>query len=145
MFSSLVSGRPAAEASARAGRILVIDDNHDLADMLEMLLSSHGYVVRTAYGGGSGLKLAEAFRPDIILCDLGMPGVDGYDVAKAVRGRSDLNDTALVAVSAWDDPLTLDKVTSVGFDSHLVKPVNYTSLTTVLNSHLCKLGVSNLS
>src|SRR5690349_5629321 len=84
-------------------RVLVIDDNRDLADTLSQLLSMDGFAVRTAYDGEEGLEAARAFRPECILSDIGLPGIDGYRLAEMVRRQQSLTGVTLIAVTACAD------------------------------------------
>lgn len=105
-------------------RILIVDDNVQAADVASELLDLYGYQTAVAYGGQQGLQTAAAFVPDVILLDLGMPGMDGFQVAAALRARPDLRDVALVAFSAWGDPATRQRTQAAGFDQHLTKPAS---------------------
>lgn len=105
-----------------ARRILIIDDNQDVADMLAALLSMHGYATLSAYGGSEGLLAAEQFAPDIVFLDLGMPGMTGFQVAAALRELEAAHwRPFLIAFTAWNDPDTKDRVAEAGFDLHLTK------------------------
>jgi CheY-like chemotaxis protein len=105
-------------------RILIVDDNAQAADVASELLDLYGYQTAVAYGGQQGLQTAEVFAPDVILLDLGMPGMDGFQVAAAVRARPALRDVAIVAFSAWGDPATRQRTQAAGFDQHLTKPAS---------------------
>jgi CheY-like chemotaxis protein len=105
-------------------RILVVDDNSDSADISAELLELHGYQTAVAYSGLPGLEAARTFKPDAILLDLGMPGMDGYQVAEALRAVPDFDQVALIAFTAWGDIVTRQRVISTGFDEHLIKPAN---------------------
>lgn len=105
-------------------RILVIDDNKEAADITAELLGMYGYDAVAAYSGLPGLDKARTYQPDVILLDLGMPGMDGYQVAGALRALPDFDHVALVAFTAWGDPVTRQRVRDTGFDDHLVKPAS---------------------
>jgi CheY-like chemotaxis protein len=105
-------------------RILVVDDNSDAADISAELLELHGYQTAVAYAGLQGLQAARTFKPDAILLDLGMPGMDGYQVAEALRAVPDFDQVALIAFTAWGDVVTRQRVISTGFDEHVIKPAN---------------------
>jgi signal transduction histidine kinase/ActR/RegA family two-component response regulator len=107
-----------------APRVLVIDDNHDSADSLAAFLRSHEMSVQTAYSGDEGTSLAETTRPGVIVLDIGMPGMSGYDVAQWVRGRPWGAAVRLVAVTGWGQAQDRARVRAAGFDDHFVKPVD---------------------
>jgi CheY-like chemotaxis protein len=112
-------------------RILVVDDNNEAADITAELLGMYGYQTATAYDGRSGLETARSFVPDAILLDLGMPGMDGYQVAGALRALPDFDHVALFAFTAWGDAITRQRVRDTGFDGHIIKPA---SLDTILSA-----------
>ncbi|NVM75198.1 CheY-like chemotaxis protein [Duganella sp. SG902] len=105
-------------------RILVVDDNSEAADISAELLELHGYQTAVAYAGLPGLEAARTFQPDAILLDLGMPGMDGYQVAAALRAVPDFDQVALIAFTAWGDVVTRQRVIDTGFDDHVIKPAN---------------------
>lgn len=109
-------------------RVLVVDDNHDAADLMAEFLELSGCHVIPIYDGHSAVKLAEIFRPDIIFCDIGMPRMDGYEVAARMRSMNSLKKTRLVALTAWGDSTARAKVIIAGFDKHLVKPATFDSI-----------------
>jgi len=104
-------------------RILVVDDNVDHAESLAILLRLEGHEVHTAYDGLRGLDAFSAARPDIVLLDIGMPGLNGYETARRIRERDDAGRTKLVAISGWGQLRDRKLSESAGFDHHLVKPV----------------------
>jgi signal transduction histidine kinase len=109
--------------TATSKRILVVDDNVDSAVTLSWLLSAHGYVVETAHDGNSGLKAAHAFKPDILLLDIGLPGINGYDLAKRLRSEG-FSAAVLVAISGYALEADIERSRAAGFDRHLAKPVD---------------------
>lgn len=109
-------------------KILVVDDNADAADMTAQMLQIYGLDVQVAYGGAEGLSLARSIHPDIIFLDIGMPVMDGYQVAAAIRADEVLHDIQLVALTAWGDEASRSKARAVGFDKHLTKPANIVEL-----------------
>lgn len=111
-------------------RILIIDDNRDAADMLAALLSMHGHQLRQAYHGAQGLALLQELSADIVLLDLCMPGLSGFDVAVQLR-NGPAKCPYLVAYTAWNDAETIHRCQQAGFDSHLTKT---TPLDKVLSS-----------
>ena len=117
----------------RAGyRVLVVDDNQDAADMLANLLRLLQADVRVVYDGQSALDLMDVFRPEAIVLDLGMPGMDGYEVARRVRAQPAGARLALIALSGWGQERDRERTAEVGFDVHLVKPVDLDRILTVL-------------
>jgi signal transduction histidine kinase len=115
-------GTPAA--SSRSVRFLIVDDNVLLADTLAELLERSGYPARAAYSGDAASRVGEEFEPDIVLLDLGMPVVDGFEVAQRVRQASWGSRVKLVAVTGWGRTSDRKKTADAGFDRHLVKPVD---------------------
>jgi PAS domain S-box-containing protein len=109
--------------TATGHRILVVDDNEDGASALAKLLQKMGNEVRIANSGSSALTELTTWSPHIILLDLGMPGMDGYEVARQIRLRSELNNTFVVALTGWGQSDDRRKTQEAGFDHHLVKPV----------------------
>jgi DNA-binding response OmpR family regulator len=105
-------------------RILVVDDNTEAADISAELLELHGYQTAVAYAGLPGLEATRTFKPHAILLDLGMPGMDGYQVAAALRAVPDYDQVALIAFTAWGDIVTRQRVIDTGFDEHVIKPAN---------------------
>jgi signal transduction histidine kinase/ActR/RegA family two-component response regulator len=128
--------KPAAPASAPLSprRVLVVDDNRDAADSLAMLLRLLGATVRVVNGGRDALKLLDDYVPDIMLLDIGMPGMDGYEVARRVRERSELNDVTLVALTGWGQDEDRRRSRSAGFDHHLIKPADVGEIKALLAS-----------
>jgi two-component system CheB/CheR fusion protein len=105
-----------------AARILVVDDNRDAADTLVSLLELMGNETRAAYEGSHALDDAEAFRPDVVLVDIGLPGISGYEVAREIRRRPWGKTTVLIAVTGWGQDEVRRKTAEAGFDRHIVKP-----------------------
>lgn len=105
-------------------RVLVIDDNHDAADMLCNLVAMLGHETRYALDGPAGIALAEQFNPDVIFLDIGMPGMNGFEVCIALRELKAQRDTCIVALTAWTDAATRLKCQQVGFNFHLAKPAS---------------------
>jgi len=113
-------------------RVLIVDDNVQAADVASELLDLYGYQTAVAYGGQQGLQAAEAFAPDVILLDLGMPGMDGFQVAAALRARPDFRDVAIVAFSAWGDEGTRQRTRAAGFNDHLTKPASLDEIVSTI-------------
>jgi PAS domain S-box-containing protein len=113
-----------ASRHGKARRILVADDNKDAADTLQMLLSIDGHEVRVATDGAEALKLAEDFHPELLLLDIGMPKLNGYEVAKQLRTRYPQRRMKLVALSGWGQAGDKQRAEGSGFDRHLTKPID---------------------
>ena len=105
----------------RSWVVLVVDDNQDAADSLAELLRGAGHQVEVAYTGMSALAKVRACRPEVVLCDLGLPELRGYDVAKAIR-REHPRSIRLVAVSGYARPEEVRRSLEAGFDAHVAKP-----------------------
>jgi PAS domain S-box-containing protein len=112
--------------------ILVIEDNDDAAETLADLLSLGGHRVRVARTGRSGLALARASKPDVILCDVGLPDIDGYELARAVRADPALKETRLVALTGYAQPEDRERARGAGFDAHVAKPPDPAALARML-------------
>jgi CheY-like chemotaxis protein len=115
-------------------KILIIDDYQDGADVLGQLLQLQGYNVMTAYNGPDGIAAALKDNPNVALVDIGMPGMDGYEVARSLR-KTFADQLYIVAVTAWSDRETKQRCTENGFDLHMTKPVNFQALFDVIAAH----------
>jgi PAS domain S-box-containing protein len=124
--------RPAAPMPAAGRRILVADDNKDTADSLQRVLQLYGYDVRVAYDGASALRLGAAFRPEVAVLDIGMPGANGYEVAREIR-RQQGPQIKLVALTGWGQEGDRRRAMEAGFDYHLTKPVDPGTLNDLLS------------
>lgn len=113
-------------------RVLVVDDNRDSADLQATLLQHKGHKVRTAYNGTDALEVAMKFRPDVILLDIGLPEIDGYEVAYRVRQQPVLDGVVLIAMTGYGQPEDRQRSQAVGFDHHLVKPAEFADLQSIL-------------
>jgi CheY-like chemotaxis protein len=103
--------------------VLVIDDNHDAADSLSTLLGLWGHETRVAYDGPSALAMVAAYRPEFVLLDIGLPELDGYEVARHLRAAGDLGPMTLIAVTGYGQIEDRERSLQAGFDHHLVKPI----------------------
>ena len=122
------SGRPRLERQS----VLVIEDNADTREVLKLMLEVEGATVETAEGGEEGLRVAERLRPDIVLCDIGLPDIDGFEVARRIRGRADVPVARLIALTGYGQAEDMRQAVKAGFDAHLTKPVNLDELMTLL-------------
>jgi CheY-like chemotaxis protein len=110
--------------SNRSRRVLLIDDNVDAAESLAQLLALSGHDTRIAPDGTHGLALAAEFTPEVVFCDLGLPGINGYEVVRRLRAMPFGRDMVVVAVTGYGQPDDREKTAQAGFDAHLVKPVD---------------------
>jgi CheY-like chemotaxis protein len=115
-------------------RILIVDDNRDAADSLGMLLRVLGNEVRIAYDGLEALGTVDDFKPAAILLDIGLPGMNGYDVARALRERAHGQGALLIATTGWSLPSSEERSRQAGFDHYLVKPVDPAALARLLRT-----------
>ena len=121
-------------ASATPVRVLIIDDIKDIADSLKLMLDLLGYETQVAYTGDDGLRVAKEWCPEVVLCDLGLPGVNGYDLAKALRHCPDTAHARLIAISGYACGESRRRATESGFDAHFAKPVDPAALLKVMSS-----------
>jgi CheY-like chemotaxis protein len=113
-------------------RILVVDDNRDSAGSLAALLELSGNEVRTAYDGLEAVMQTEEFEPDVVLLDIGLPGIDGYEAARRIRSLPRGRMILLVAVTGWGQSEDRQRSREAGFDHHMVKPLRASALETLL-------------
>ena len=109
-----------------------MDDNRDAATSLAMLLRMLGNDVQTANDGPTALKLLESFHPQVVLMDLGMPGMSGFDVARQARAIPHCQDAVFIALTGWGQDEDRRRSRDAGFDHHLLKPVNFGALEVLL-------------
>jgi CheY-like chemotaxis protein len=122
---------PLPQYNGKNYRVLVIEDNMDTAESTRMLLSLAGHEVQTAYTGAAGLEAARKFLPQVILCDIGLPGgLNGYDVVRALRKDPTLATGYVIALTGYGRDEDLRQAQEAGFDLHFTKPVDY--------EHLCR-------
>jgi CheY-like chemotaxis protein len=115
-------------------RILIVDDNRDNAGSLAMLLSVSGHNTQTAHDGVEAVEKAAVFRPNVILLDIGLPKMNGYEVCRAIRDQPWGKNILMVALTGWGQDEDRRKSRDAGFDDHLVKPVDPAALTILLDS-----------
>ena len=123
---------PAAAGGSASLRVLVVDDNPDSAETLADLLRLWEHTAEVAYDGAEALDKAARFRPEVVLCDLGLPGMDGCDVAAALRREPGTEHTRIIAVTGYGGPEVVDRCRAAGFDLHLTKPVDPAALRDAL-------------
>ncbi len=123
---------PPAERPSSQLRVLVVDDNIDAAESLAALLDLAGHATRVAHDGDEALQAAHEFRPEIVFLDIGMPGKDGYEVAKALRSQPETQEAVLVALTGWGAKDDRARSKSAGFDHHLTKPAGMAAVEGLL-------------
>ena len=128
----VVQSDEAVSATGSARRILIADDNADAAELLEMWLKMSGHDVRSAQDGEAALVLAETMRPDILLLDIGMPKMNGYDVARRIRQRPWGTRAVLIALTGWGQEEDVRRSREAGFDHHLTKPVEPSAIDALI-------------
>jgi CheY-like chemotaxis protein len=119
---------------AARSRILIADDNRDAADSLSMLLELAGHEVRVAHHGRAALSLAQAFRPDVALLDIGMPDLSGYEVAQELRREPWGRGIQLIALTGWGQEKDRQQALEAGFNQHLTKPIDPDQLEALISS-----------
>ncbi len=118
---------------ARRRRVLVIEDNLDAAESLRMMLELCGYRAEIAVSGPDGIDMAHSFLPDVVLCDLGLPGMDGLSVARSLREDPTLKGVRLVALTGYVGPEDVARALRAGFDSHISKPADPEALLRLIS------------
>ena len=125
---------PRACRSRVAPRILVVDDNHDAAEMLSEVLRARGYDTRVAHDGPEALRVASAFQPETAFLDIGLPVMDGYELASRLREIPGLSTVRLVAVTGYGQESDRRRTRDAGFEHHMVKPVDLEALEDLVTS-----------
>lgn len=115
-------------------RVLLVDDNVDSAEPLSLLLQAKGHATRIAVAGEQALDVADEFQPNCVVLDLGLPGIDGYEVARRLRERPYGTTLVLVALTGWAGKDVRTKAAAAGFDYHLVKPVDLEALEHIVTA-----------
>ena len=129
-----------AVATKRRLRVLIVEDNVDAAEMMELAVSHLGHITRVAHDGASAISAFTAFGPDVILLDIGLPGMNGYAVARAVRAFPQFNQVHIAAVTGWGQEEDRRKAREAGCDSHFTKPLS----PSILNELLEKIAERDL-
>src|SRR6185437_16093635 len=125
-------GKPVAPSACF--RVLVVDDNADTANGMAKLLKLSGHDVRVAHNGEQALNVAGEYRPEVMLLDIGLPGMDGYELASSLRREEWSKDSVLIAVSGYGETHARDRSKQAGFNHHLVKPVNFDTILALIGS-----------
>jgi len=123
-------------AGSKAVRVLVVDDNQDSAETLALLLTLEGHTVATAFDGATALAEAARFQPQLVLLDIGMPGMNGYEVARELRAREATKSTVIVALTGYGQPEDRARAAEAGFTDHLTKPIIAEKLLALVKTHL---------
>jgi CheY-like chemotaxis protein len=124
---------PAPAEAVTPLRILVVDDNHDAADSLAMLLTLNGHETHIEHDGAAAVAAAVTFHPDVVLMDIGLPGLNGYEAARQMRAQhTGPNRPVLVAVTGWGQSEDRQRSKAAGFDAHVVKPMDDVTLSQML-------------
>jgi CheY-like chemotaxis protein len=113
-------------------RILVIDDIPDVADVMKMMLDMEGFETKVAYSGATALDIARRFAPDVIFCDIGLPVMDGHEIARRIRADPAIEPATLIALTGWGAEAEVRRTRESGFDFHMVKPVDANALLELL-------------
>ena len=109
---------------AHPRRVLIVDDNQDAAEMLALMMEAWGQTTRVAHDGLAALQAGAEFHPEVVLLDIGLPGLDGYETARRMRAADWGRHATLVAVTGWGRDSDIARTQDAGFDHHLVKPVS---------------------
>jgi CheY-like chemotaxis protein len=123
---------PKAAQANGSKRVLIVDDNIDAAETLAMMLELLGQQTRQAHEGDGALKAAVEYKPELIFMDIGLPGLSGHEIASRMRGELGMTDTYIVALSGYGTEEDRRKSLYAGFDSHLVKPLDPSTLPSIL-------------
>jgi CheY-like chemotaxis protein len=113
-------------------RVLVVDDNRDAAQSLAMILGMKGLTTKVASSGPEALELLPRFKPSLVFLDIGMPGMDGHEVARAIRAMPEWRNLTLVAMTGWGQDEDRRRSAQAGFDHHLIKPVDVRAFEAIL-------------
>ena len=132
MADANIAPVPAVKTPPQRFRILVVDDNHDSALSLAMMLSIMGHETRTAHDGESAVSSAESFLPEVVLLDIGLPKLNGYEVAQRIRENKWGQSMFLIAVTGWGQEEDRQRSSEVGLNVHMVKPVEPAALERLL-------------
>jgi CheY-like chemotaxis protein len=122
--------------ATKARRVLVVDDNKDSADSLAILLKMTGHETQIARDGQEAIETSATFRPEVVVLDIGLPKVNGYDACRKIREQGAGGEIVMIALTGWGQDEDRRKSKEAGFDGHLVKPVDHATLKTLLDELL---------
>jgi len=114
-------------------RVLLVDDQDDVLNMMNLLMQSRSYAVATANSGSKALEVAADFAPHVVVSDIGMPGMDGYEMMSNLRRMDQISPFKAIALTGYDDAEEQDLARIAGYDAHLTKPVDFEHLFDVIN------------
>jgi CheY-like chemotaxis protein len=126
----------AGQTGRPARRVLVVDDNQPSAQSLAWVMEANGYEVKACFDGKSAVQAAHDFHPDVVLLDLGMPVMDGYEVCRRLREDRTLADTLVIAQTGWGGEAERRRTAAVGFNHHMTKPLDFTVLLALIDRTL---------
>jgi len=126
-----------------SSRVLIVEDNEDAAESLKMLLEILGHTVHVVHDGLAALGAARRFRPDLMLVDVGLPGMNGYQVARQIRTEPLLRSAVLVAVTGYGGAQHRERANAAGFDHYFRKPIDFADLGAVLAAHAARNAATN--
>jgi CheY-like chemotaxis protein len=132
-IAPIIARAPVPAKSATPARVLVVDDLAASAETLMTLLEMEGFDVKTAHEGMAALKIAEDFHPDVVLLDIGLPGMNGFEVANRLRSQPHSRDALLIALTGYGEAESRSKSEQAGFDFHMVKPADVNLLLSMLS------------
>lgn len=119
----------------KSKRVLIVEDDIDSVRTLSLLVAEMGHEVEYAINGYVAIDLARRFRPEIVLLDIGLPGLDGFDVCRAVKNQPDLKDTRVIVITGYSQPEFRERSVAAGCELHLVKPVDPNALQDILANY----------
>ena len=128
--------QPHPAAGAARPRVLVVDDNRDAADSMSTLLELEGFETAVAYDGYAAVAAASATAPDVVVLDLGMPGMDGYETARLIRGCAGAEHALMIALTGWGQSDARQRTSAAGFDHHLIKPAEVEQIISLTSARL---------
>ena len=120
-------------------RVLLVDDHDDMLTIMQLMMTQRGYSVATATSGAEALALAPEFGPQVVVSDIGMPGMDGYELMSTLRRASELQPFKSIALTGYDEPDDHQRAREVGYDAQLTKPVDFNSLFKVIDDLAMKI------
>jgi two-component system OmpR family response regulator len=121
-----------SSGSPKPRRVLLVDDSIDAAEAMSMLLETLGHEVRTMHDGPSALAMVDEFAPEVVILDIGLPGMNGFEVARELRAREATRQVLMIALTGYGGESDRRQAHEAGFDHHLVKPISFTEIENVI-------------